>query len=54
MPGTAVPAENPGILMRLEGVKETLESLHHSGFDLADDITAVDEAIALITLLEAE
>lgn len=37
------------ILTSLNFVKETLESLHSGGLDLADDIAAVDEAIEFIT-----
>lgn len=36
------------ILSQLEGVKQTLESLHSGGLDLASDIEAVSHAINLI------
>lgn len=39
----------PDILTQLNCAKETLESLHSGGLDLAADIEAVNEAIDLIT-----
>lgn len=37
------------ILQQLEGAKQTLESLHSGGLDLASDIEAVGSAINLIS-----
>ena len=37
------------ILQKLEGIKETLETLKDGGFDMDEDIAAVDQAIELIT-----